>query len=99
LNELFVVYEIGRFLCDEVAVVAILVLFNLQVGCIDGGILLEILLSAVLSLGRLGSTLFVQICVADVGLQLFEFVRFGTHLLDLTLASLVDNLKFRHFTC
>lgn len=94
LDKLFVIYEIVGLVCDEMPVVSVLVLLNFQVGCIDGGILLETLLTAVLRLRRLGSTLFVEICVADVGLQLLEFVTLGTHLLDLALASLIHNLQF-----
>lgn len=94
LDKLFVVYEIGCLVCDEIAVVSILVLLNFQVGCIDGSILLEALLAAVLGFSRLGSTLFVEICMADVGLKLLEFVTLGTHLLNFALTSLVNNLQF-----
>jgi hypothetical protein len=93
LNKLLVAYEVGCLVCDEIAVVSILVLLNFQVGRIDGGILLEVLLAAVLGFSRLGSTLFVEICVADVGLKLLEFVTLRTHLLNFALTSLVNNLQ------
>lgn len=92
LDELLVVYEVIGLFCDEVAVVSVLVLLDFQVGCVDGCVLFEALLAAVLGLGRLGSTLFVEICMADVSLKLLEFVTLGTHLFNFALTSLVNNL-------
>jgi hypothetical protein len=93
LNKLLVSYEVICLVSDKVAVVSVLVLLNFQVGCIDGGILLKVLLAAVLGFSALGSTLFVEICVADVGLKLLKFVRLRTHLLNFALTTLVNDLQ------
>lgn len=78
--------------------VSIVCLLNFQVSGIDGGILLKFLLFSVLSLSRLGSTLFIEIRMANMSLQLFEFITFSAHFLDLTLATLVNYFEFGHFT-
>jgi len=94
LDELLVVYEIRRLLGDVLPVISIVVLLNLEVGCINCCILLEILLSTVLRLSRLGSTLFIEIRMADVSIQLLELITFRAHFLDLALATLIYNLQF-----
>jgi len=70
----------------------IMVLFDLKVSSINCRILLEVLLLTILCFCRLGSTLFVEIRMPDVGLQLFEFITLSAHLLNFTLAALVNNL-------
>jgi len=94
LDEVFVAHKIRRFLCNVGPVLSIVVLLNLEVGGINCCVLLQILLSTVLSLGGLGSTLFVEICMTDVSLKLLQFITFSAHFLDLTLATLVNYLQF-----
>lgn len=98
LNELLVFYKFARLFGDGGTILRVLLFLNLQVGCIDGCVLLEALLLAILSFCRLGGAFLVEIRVADVGLKLFEFVALAAHFLDFALAALILNLKFRHFT-